>query len=59
MSNTCMGLGVIAISRLEVRQEGLRWDNAGDELSPDDDFHMGVVYAMLIIDAIWYYLLAW
>ena len=54
-----MGLGVIAFSRLEIHQEGLRWDNAAEPLSPDDDFHMGVVYAMLIIDAVWYYVLVW
>lgn len=59
LSNTCMGMGVIVISRLEIRQEGLTWENAGEDLSLDDDFHMGWVYGMLIFDAIWYYLLAW
>ena len=59
LSNTCLGLGVKVIARLEVREEGLQWDNASDRLSSDDDFHMGYVFMMLILDAIVYYVIAW
>ena len=58
-SNTCLGLGVTVIARLEIREEGLQWDNAADPLSLDDDFHMLYVFVMLILDAIVYYVIAW
>ena len=47
------------IARLEIREEGLQWDNAADPLSLDDDFHMLYVFVMLILDAIVYYVIAW
>ena len=59
LSNTCLGLGVTVLARLEIREEGLQWDNASEPLSLDDDFHMGYVFMMLILDAIAYYVVAW
>ena len=59
LSNTCLGLGVTVIARLEIREEGLQWDNVLKPLSLDDDFHMGYVFMMLIMDAMIYYLVAW
>ena len=58
-SNTALGLGVTVIARLEIRLEGLQWDNAAKPLSSDDDFHMGYVFMMLLLDAIVYYVIAW
>ena len=59
LSNTCLGLAANAISQLESRQQGLRWDNAAEPLSSDDEFHMGYVYMMLIIDSILFFVIAW
>ena len=54
-----MGLGITVIARLEIRQEGLQWDNVAEPISLDDDFHVGYVFMMLILDAIVYYVIAW
>ena len=59
LSNTCMGLGVNTISLLEIRGEGVQWDNFYQDISLDDDFHLGYVFLMLIIDSIVYMLIAW
>ena len=59
LSNTCLGLGVEVISRLEQRQEGLQWDNLVAPLSADDNFNMAWVLGMLLIDAVVYMTLSW
>ena len=59
LSNTCLGLGVEVISRLEQRLEGLQWNNIASPLSADDDFNMAWVLGMLLIDAIGYMMLSW
>ena len=59
LSNTCLGLGVEVISRLEQRLEGLQWDNIATPLSADDDFNMAWVLGMLLIDTIGYMILSW
>ena len=59
LSNTCMGLGITVISRLELHEEGLTLENAAQPLSFEDDFHMGWVYGMLLLNTIVYYVLAW
>ena len=59
LSNTCLGLGVEVLSRLEQRQEGLQWDNFVTPLSADDNFNMAWVFGMLLIDAVVYMALAW
>ena len=58
-SNTCMGLGINTISLLEIRSEGLKWNNIFTSISLDDNFNMGYVYLMLIVDSIVYMLIAW
>lgn len=59
LSNTCMGLGVNVLSTLEIRGEGVQWNNAGSALSQDDPFNLGAVYGMLILDSIIYMTIAW
>ena len=59
LSNTCMGLGINAIALLEVREEGAQWNNFYRDISLDDDFSLGHVFLMLIVDSIVYMLIAW
>ena len=59
LSNTCMGLGINAIALLEVRDEGVQWNNFYQDISLDDDFSLGYVFLMLIIDSLVYMLIAW
>ena len=59
LSNTCVGLGVDALSQLELRQEGLTWNNVASPLSLDDNFSMIWVFGMLVLDSIIYMVLAW
>ncbi|CAI7993840.1 ATP-binding cassette sub-family A member 3, partial [Geodia barretti] len=59
LSNSCMGLGINTISLLEIRGEGVQWGNFAEDISLDDDFHLGYVFLMLIVDSIVYMLIAW
>ena len=59
LSNTCLGLGVEVISRLEQRLEGLQWNNIATPLSADDDFNMAWVLGMLLMDSFIYILVSW
>lgn len=59
LSNTCLGLGVEVLARLEQRQEGLTWGNVASPISIDDNFNMAWVFGMLIIDSILYMIVAW
>ena len=54
-----MGLGINTIALLEIREEGVQWNNFYEDISLDDDFHLGYVFLMLIIDSIVYMLVAW
>ena len=59
LSNTCMGLGVEVISRLEQRLVGLQFSNLFEPLSADDPFNMAWVLGMLLLDSIVYMIIAW
>lgn len=59
LSNTCMGLGVEVMSRLEQRLVGLQFSNLFQPLSADDSFNMGWVLVMLLLDSIVYMVIAW
>ena len=59
LSNTCVGLGVEVLARLELREVGWQFSNFASPLSLDDDFNMAWVCGMLALDAIAYMLAAW
>ena len=59
LSNSCVGLGVNVLSILEQREEGLQFSNFATPLSLDEEFHMGWVILMLLIDTFLYMVLAW
>jgi hypothetical protein len=54
-----MGLGVNTVALLEIRGEGIQWNNFYQDISLDDDFHLGYVFLMLILDSIIYMVIAW
>ena len=59
LTNTCVGLGFNTIATLEVRGEGLTWQNLAQPLSNDDRFSVAIVLGMLILDSLLYFLIAW
>ena len=59
LSNTCVGLGINTIALLEIRGEGVQWNNLDEPISLDDDFNLGWVLLMLIVDSVVYMLIAW
>ena len=59
LSNTCLGLGVEVMARLEIRQEGLTFANFASPVSADDSFNMAWVFGMLLLDSILYMVVAW
>jgi len=54
-----MGLGVNVLSTLEIREEGVQWNNVGKALSADDNFSLLAVYGMFILDFFLYMIIAW
>ena len=59
LSNACMALGIEVIVQQELRLEGLQWSNAATPLSTDDQFNIGWVFFMLLLETVVYMLLAW
>lgn len=57
-SNTAMALGFNVVIRYEGTQEGMQWDNIFKPVTIDDSFHLGIVFIMLIFDAILYLIIA-
>jgi ATP-binding cassette subfamily A (ABC1) protein 3 len=58
LSNTALALGFNVVIRYEGTQEGIQWHNIFRPVSIDDDFHLGYVWLMLILDAIIYLMIA-
>ena len=54
-----MGLGINTIALLEIRGQGVQWNNIDEPISLDDDFNLGWVFLMLILDSVVYMLIAW
>jgi ATP-binding cassette subfamily A (ABC1) protein 3 len=59
LPNTCVGYGVTVLSSLELRQEGLNFNNFATPISLDDELHMGWIALMLAFDTLVYMLLYW
>lgn len=59
LSNACMALGIDVISQLELRLEGLQWSNLATPITEDDQFSVGWVILMLLLETILYMVLAW
>lgn len=58
LSNTAMGLGFHVVIRYEGTQEGIQWDNIFTPVTIDDDFHLGYVLIMLLVDGFLYLMIA-
>ena len=55
----CMGIGVMLVSEWEVRREGLTLDTLLRPLTIEDEFHMGWVMIMLLVDTVLLMVVAW
>lgn len=58
LSNTAMAIGFNVIVKYEGTQEGIQWDNVFRPVSVDDNFNLGYVWMMLIVDTVIYMLIA-
>lgn len=58
LSNTAMAIGFNVIVKYEGTQEGIQWSNVFKPVSVDDNFNLGYVWIMLIVDTIIYMLIA-
>uniref|UniRef100_A0A8C4QFV7 ABC transporter domain-containing protein n=1 Tax=Eptatretus burgeri TaxID=7764 RepID=A0A8C4QFV7_EPTBU len=59
LSNVGMALGAQLIGMFEGKGTGVQWDSLVEPVSIDDNFTLGHVLLMLIVDSIIYGLLAW
>lgn len=57
--NSCLGVGAKSFSVFEQRGVGVQWSNIGKSPSADDDFSLGQVFLMFIVEIIIYGFFAW
>uniref|UniRef100_A0A182WCA7 ABC transporter domain-containing protein n=1 Tax=Anopheles minimus TaxID=112268 RepID=A0A182WCA7_9DIPT len=58
LSNTAMSFGIKKMIRLEASQVGLQWSNLFSPPSMGDDFSVGLVVVMFVVDALLYLAIA-
>uniref|UniRef100_A0A182MJU0 ABC transporter domain-containing protein n=1 Tax=Anopheles culicifacies TaxID=139723 RepID=A0A182MJU0_9DIPT len=58
LSNTAMSFGIMNMIRLEANQVGLQWSNLFSSPSMGDDFSVGLVMVMFVVDALLYLAIA-
>uniref|UniRef100_A0A182J4R4 ABC transporter domain-containing protein n=1 Tax=Anopheles atroparvus TaxID=41427 RepID=A0A182J4R4_ANOAO len=58
LSNTAMSFGIMNIIRLEGNQEGLQWSNLFSPPTMGDDFSVGLVMVLFLVDALLYLAIA-
>ena len=59
LSNVAMSLGAQLIGKYEGTGKGVQWSNLNQRISVDDDFTLGLVLVMFVVDSIIYGLIAW
>lgn len=59
LSNVAMAMGAQLIGKFEGAGTGAQWSNLNQGPSIDDDFTLGLVFVMLIVDSLIYGLIAW
>uniref|UniRef100_A0AAY4BEA4 ABC transporter domain-containing protein n=1 Tax=Denticeps clupeoides TaxID=299321 RepID=A0AAY4BEA4_9TELE len=59
ISNVAMAMGAQLIGMFEGKGSGIQWSTMFEPVTVDDDFSLGQVMAMLLLDAVLYGLVAW
>ena len=59
LSNVAMSLGAQLIGKYEGAGTGVQWSNLNQRISVDDDFTLGLVLVMFVVDSVIYGLIAW
>ncbi|KAL1375767.1 hypothetical protein pipiens_017298 [Culex pipiens pipiens] len=58
LSNSAMSFGIRSIIRLEVLERGLQWNDFTTPATIDEELNVGLVIAMLLVDALIYLTIA-
>ncbi|XP_027467992.2 ATP-binding cassette sub-family A member 3-like [Zalophus californianus] len=58
-SNVAVALGVDFISKMEMKQYGVQWNNMLSPVNPDDDLSFAHIMGMLLFDAFLFGLMTW
>ncbi|RXN24177.1 ATP-binding cassette sub-family A member 3 [Labeo rohita] len=59
ISNVAMAMGAQLIGMFEGKGAGIQWHNLFDPVTVDDDFSLGQVLGLLLLDSVLYALVAW
>uniref|UniRef100_H0XNJ0 ABC transporter domain-containing protein n=1 Tax=Otolemur garnettii TaxID=30611 RepID=H0XNJ0_OTOGA len=57
--NTALTMGIETLVKMEMKRDGVQWNNAFSPVNQDDNITFAHITGMLLIDAILYGLLAW
>ncbi|XP_030889430.1 LOW QUALITY PROTEIN: ATP-binding cassette sub-family A member 3-like [Leptonychotes weddellii] len=58
-SNVAVALGVDFISKMEMKEYGVQWNNILSPVNPDDDLSFAHIMGMLLFDAFLFGLMTW
>ncbi|XP_035254594.1 LOW QUALITY PROTEIN: ATP-binding cassette sub-family A member 3 [Anguilla anguilla] len=59
ISNVAMAMGAQLVGMFEGKGAGIQWHNLFEPVTVDDDFSLGQVIGLLLLDAVLYGLVAW
>lgn len=59
LPNTCLGIGVQIIAKLEELQVGVQWDSISKPPTIDENFSLSLVMIMMLVQAAVCWILTW
>ncbi|XP_062036032.1 phospholipid-transporting ATPase ABCA3-like [Lepus europaeus] len=59
IANIALAIGVDLLCKMEMKGDGLQWNNLSSPVTPGDTFTLAHVFGMLLFDACLYGLVAW
>ncbi|XP_069920746.1 phospholipid-transporting ATPase ABCA3 isoform X5 [Oryctolagus cuniculus] len=59
IANIALAIGIDLLCKMEMKGDGLQWNNLSSPVTPGDTFTLAHVFGMLLFDACLYGLVAW
>eukprot|EP00794_Sanderia_malayensis_P017572 gene17572-19324_t len=59
LPNTCLGVGVQVITKMEAARVGVQWSTLNDPPSIDDNFSLSMVFLMMLVQSFMWWVITW